>query len=61
MESERTWDLIIDTTLYAKWTINSYECEAGTYLAADGTSCVTCLAGSYCVGGTYDFNTTTAQ
>ena len=33
-----------------KCVINKYTCQAGTYLS--GTSCVTCIAGSYCPGVT---------
>ncbi len=36
-------------------------CAAGTYLPANSSTCTTCPAGSYCGGGTYTFNATTAQ
>jgi len=48
----------------------TYHCAAGTYLPAgnDWTSdtqydngCATCPAGSYCIGGDYTYNETTAQ
>ena len=48
-------------TLNAVFTINSYNCIPGYYLPADTEGCVICPAGSYCVGGTYTFNETTAQ
>ena len=36
-------------------------CDAGNYLKANTSSCSTCLANNYCVGGTYNFNATTNQ
>ena len=36
-------------------------CEAGTYLPANGAECVSCPAGSYCVGGVFGFNANAAQ
>ena len=41
---------------------NQYiECEAGTYLAAGGTTCITCPAGSACPGGIYEYSMTSAN
>ena len=42
-------------------TTPSYTCAPGTYLPANATACVTCPAGSYCEGGTFDFNSDKAQ
>ena len=33
-------------------------CEAGTYLAKNGTSCIACTAGNYCEGKTCNYSTT---
>ena len=35
--------------------LNIINCAVGTYLPANGTSCSTCPAGSYCDGGTFTF------
>ena len=40
--------------------ISTY-CNPGYYLPANSEVCVKCLINSYCVGGTYDFNTTKDQ
>ena len=36
-------------------------CSAGQYLKANESACTTCPAGSYCSGGTYNFNSSTTQ
>jgi len=43
-----------NTTLYAKWTANSYTCSAGKYLS--GTTCSDCESGYYCAGGTWTYD-----
>ena len=57
-------------TLTAQWTINTFDCAAGTYLPANATSCATCTAGNYCPGvgsvspataSTYPFNPSADQ
>ena len=55
------WNYTEDKTLTAQWALNSYECSAGQYLPAGATECATCMAGSYCVGGTYNYDTSKAQ
>ena len=47
--------------LNAVFTVNFYNCAPGYYLPADTEGCIICPAGSYCVGGTYAFNETSAQ
>ncbi len=44
----RVWDKTDSTTLYAHWSQNYVECQAGKYY--DGTSHVDCPSGSYCPG-----------
>ncbi len=39
----------------------SQTCAAGTYLPAAYNECTACAAGSYCTGGTYDFNASASQ
>ena len=56
-----TWNYTTNKTLTAQWTINSYECAAGEYLASGATECSVCEAGSYCVGGTYEYNASAVQ
>ena len=41
-------------TARAKWTVNSYTCAPGKYL--NGTTCATCDANYYCLGGTWSYN-----
>ena len=48
-------------TTEAVFTPISYPCAAGTYLPADGIECATCPGNSYCAGGTYEYNETTAS
>ena len=55
------WNYTSNKTLTARWSINSYKCESGEYLAAGATSCSECEAGSYCVGGTYDYSAVQTQ
>ena len=45
----------------AQFSVNSYECAAGTYLPADSTSCTTCPANSYCEGDTYEYDASSDQ
>lgn len=47
--------------MVANFTPTSYDCLAGYYLAADGIECSACLASSYCAGGTYTYNASSAQ
>jgi len=49
------------TNMYAMYQINVYTCSAGYYLPANTDGCTVCPANSYCGGGTYAFNETTAQ
>ena len=39
----------------------SVVCPAGQYLPANASSCATCLADSYCVGGTFEYPIASAQ
>ena len=48
-------------TVYAKWKLANYKCNAGYYLAKAATSCTICPINHYCVGGTYLYNTTKDQ
>lgn len=50
-----------EITLRALYQINEYTCVAGQYLPANSDVCATCTANSYCVGGTYTYNASTAQ
>ena len=59
--SAKDWDKTNVTKLYAKWTIISKECSAGQYLPSNSTTCASCPAGSFCTGGTYNFNATNNQ
>ena len=61
--SEGSWKFTGENsrTFTAKCTINSYKCAAGKYLPKNKTSCATCTAGNYCIGGTFKFNTSTNQ
>ena len=45
----------------ANFSPNTYTCNSGTYLAADGIECITCPAGSFCPGGTYTYNASAAD
>lgn len=45
----------------AVFTPIQYTCAAGTYLPADALECATCPGNSYCGGGTYEYNETTAS
>ncbi|MBQ2592470.1 MAG: hypothetical protein II567_04220, partial [Candidatus Riflebacteria bacterium] len=36
-------------------------CAAGKYLPKNATSCATCPANNYCVGGTFNFNASSNQ
>ena len=48
-------------SIYAHWRVNSYSCGGGYYLAANGISCTRCPGGSYCPGGTWNFNASSNQ
>ena len=39
---------------------DAYQCSSGTYLAANSAVCTTCPAGSFCPGGSYEFNENSA-
>ena len=44
------------------YTVNSYTCTKGQYLAAGATSCTTCAENGYCPSaGTYNYNASTDQ
>lgn len=45
----------------AIFEINQHTCTPGYYLPANTDGCVGCPENSYCAGGTYTFNETTAQ
>ena len=45
----------------AIFTPNIHTCSPGEYLPANNDGCVACPVNSYCPGGTYTFNETTAQ
>ena len=45
-----------DTTIKGIFTLGSYTCSAGKYLKSGEASCSTCETGSYCPGGTYQYN-----
>ena len=50
-----------NTKIRANYRANSYTCVPGTYLPKGSTTCTQCLAGSYCTGGTYQYNATNDQ
>lgn len=50
-----------NSTLYAGWTTKITTCPAGKYLPKGSNTCASCLAGYYCEGGKYAYNTTTNQ
>mgnify|MGYP003319357474 CR=1 FL=1 len=45
----------------AIWEPNSYDCDAGYYLPADGVKCELCPENSYCPGGTYTYSENITQ
>ena len=45
----------------AVFEANTHTCSPGYYLPANVDECTQCLAGNYCVGGTYSFNENTDQ
>lgn len=49
------------TVLTAVWQPNTYDCELGYYLPADGIECAICPNNNYCPGGTYTYSETIAQ
>ena len=49
------------SNLEPTWSINTYICQPGYYLPADGEGCVKCPNDYYCVGGAWTYNTQTAQ
>ena len=49
------------TGFNALFTANTHTCAAGYYLPANTDGCTICPENSYCAGGTYTFNKTTAQ
>ena len=48
-------------SLIVKWKKTTFGCPAGEYLPKSADGCKPCLAGSYCVGGTYIYNETIDQ
>ncbi len=50
--SAKNWDKTANTTLYAQWSQDVIECSVGQYYNATSNECATCVAGSYCPGGT---------
>ncbi len=44
-----------------KKVVHSATCPAGQYLPANASSCATCPADSYCVGGTFEYPIASAQ
>ena len=54
--SARTWNKTANTTLYAGWTKNGYDCKAGEYLNV--TACKVCEAGYYCPNGAMSYTYT---
>ena len=42
--------------MYATFAPDSYSCESGQFLPANGVGCANCLAGFSCAGGTFDFD-----
>ena len=55
------WNFASDKNLTAQWELISTTCSAGYYLAAGDTTCSECIAGNYCPGGTFNYNTTNDQ
>ena len=49
------------TTLKANWKLTYFTCAAGKYLAKGAVSCSNCIAGKYCKGGTFPYDTTKDQ
>ena len=50
-----------NTKIRANYRANAYGCVPGMYLPKGASSCKQCLAGSYCTGGTYQYNETSDQ
>ena len=48
-------------TWYGGWSTATAVCAAGKYLPKGSNTCASCLAGYYCQGGTYAYNSTTNQ
>lgn len=45
----------VTINVFAEWDCpNSITCAAGTYLPANKTTCATCTASNYCIGGTFN-------
>jgi len=51
--SARVWDKTSGATLYAHWTQSSATCDPGQYLPGNSSTCSTCTAGNYCLGGVF--------
>ena len=51
-----TWNYAENKQLVAQWQAGDYVCASGTYLPANQTVCSSCIAGKYCTGGGYTFN-----
>lgn len=49
------------SNMIAQWERNSYDCDSGYYLPADGIECALCTENSYCSGGTYTYSENTTQ
>jgi len=49
------------TQLVPNFSINTYVCNPGYYLPADGVQCEICPNDYYCVGGAYQYNTELTQ
>ncbi|MDL2295423.1 InlB B-repeat-containing protein, partial [Lachnospiraceae bacterium OttesenSCG-928-E19] len=59
--SARTWNKTINTTLYARWSQSVIKCDPGKYLKKGESSCITCVKGYYCQGGSFQISTTEDQ
>ena len=47
--------------LIPQFQLSTFVCDPGYYLPADAVECVECPTDHYCVGGGYQYNTTTDQ
>ena len=54
--SVKNWDKSLNSTLYAKYSINKILCNAGEYLPSKKEVCEKCPKDSFCLGGKYPYD-----
>ena len=52
-ENALTFTTTEPSTIYARWSVGTTHCDAGTYYSGTGTQCNTCDANHYCEGGNF--------